>query len=681
METLAVEFIGYLNVFFSFIWLPIAIWSLLALIVWAYMRNKEQLHPQYHYQVRLGVLFSLPAGLLALSAIQGIEYLLQGTEEPVNLALFTVSYPVEVSVSSAQTESLFTFSEIVILLFFGLYAAGVIFTILKLSVQWLKLRSLRNSNALQLLFSLNNLDHESRKLVKTIKKPVFILFVDDAIIPVTFGFNHPVLVLPASLQSDTEKFNLVIRHELTHIAENDFITHLMVVLTRAVFWFHPLIHKLHNEIIEYRELRCDSILLAENSVSRKKYASLLLELLPLPNINKELSVNMAQESSNLKKRIEMITQSRYKQKHSKRISLGIFSTILMVTVFAMACTDMQTENVFDDEDEILNLMTDVDRSGDRGYHEIVIFRGENGEMESHQGKIDNLDNLPPDVIKSIEVYKDEKAVELYGERGKHGVIIIRTHTDPSAYNTTLKALGMEAETLPAPPRPDQPLNEKEDYYSIVEEMPELIGGLESIMKEVRYPATARQAGIEGRVFVQFVVNEQGGVEDARVVRGVGGGLDEEALRVVRQAKFKPGMQRGQPVRVQFSLPIFFRLSGSENVDEQSSSNMNSSFDEINIKAYGNDERTKITDASETPSVIGKQMEISTQNEDGKLRGKIVDGETKEPLAGANVVLAETNTGTSTNSDGEFSIELGPESTYEIVVSYVGYQRAMLSVSR
>jgi len=680
METLAVEFTGYLNVFLSFIWLPIAIWSLLALIVWAYMRNKEQLHPQYHYQVRLGVLFSLPAGLLALSAIQGIEYLLQGTEEPVNLALFTVSYPVEVSVSSAQTESLFTFSEIVILLFFGLYAAGVLFTILKLSVQWLKLRSLRNSSALQLLFSLNNLDHENRKLVKSIKKPVFILFVDEAMIPVTFGFNHPVVVLPASLQSDTEKCSLVIRHELTHIAENDFITHLMVVLTKAVFWFHPLIHKLHNEIIEYRELRCDSILLAENSVSRKKYASLLLELLPLPNINKELSVNMAQESSNLKKRIQMITQSQYKQKHSRRISLGIFSTILMVTVFAMACTDMQTENVFDDEDEVLNLMTDVDRSGDRGYHEIVIFRGENGEMESHQGKIDNLDNLPPDVIKSIDVYKDEKAHELYGEQGKHGVIVIRTHTDPSAYNTAMKALGMEAETLPAPPRPDQPLNEEEDYFVVVEEMPELVGGLESIMKEVRYPATARNAGIEGRVFVQFVVNEQGGVEDARVVRGVGGGLDEEALRVVRQAKFKPGMQRGQPVRVQYSLPVMFRLSGSDKPQEQSSTTIDNSSSEMKVTDYSSSEQSNLSDVSES-SVIGKQMLIFSRTEDGNLSGRILDEDSKEPLAGANVILADTDIGTSTNSDGEFSIELGPESTYEIVVSYVGYQRALLSVSR
>ena len=66
-------------------------------------------------------------------------------------------------------------------------------------------------------------------------------------------------------------------------------------------------------------------------------------------------------------------------------------------------------------------------------------------------------------------------------------------------------------------------------------------------------------GIEGRVTVQFIVNEKGEPTNPRVIRGIGGGCDEEALRLVKQARFKPGMQRGVPVRVQYSLPIVFRL--------------------------------------------------------------------------------------------------------------------------
>lgn len=109
---------------------------------------------------------------------------------------------------------------------------------------------------------------------------------------------------------------------------------------------------------------------------------------------------------------------------------------------------------------------------------------------------------------------------------------------------------------PPPPKEDEP---EEDFFVVVEEMPELIGGLAELQQKIKYPEMARRAGIEGRVYVQFIVNEQGNVENAQVIRGIGGGADEEALRVVKQAKFKPGMQRGRPVRVQYSLPIFFRL--------------------------------------------------------------------------------------------------------------------------
>lgn len=110
-----------------------------------------------------------------------------------------------------------------------------------------------------------------------------------------------------------------------------------------------------------------------------------------------------------------------------------------------------------------------------------------------------------------------------------------------------------------PSLPDDPKDDKEKVFEVVEHMPELIGGLASIQKEIEYPEMARRVGIEGRVYVQFIVNEQGEVEDPQVIRGIGGGADEEALRAIRKAKFKPGLQRGRPVRVQYSLPVVFKF--------------------------------------------------------------------------------------------------------------------------
>jgi len=115
------------------------------------------------------------------------------------------------------------------------------------------------------------------------------------------------------------------------------------------------------------------------------------------------------------------------------------------------------------------------------------------------------------------------------------------------------------EVPPPPPSAEEEEEEEENFFVVVEEMPELIGGLAELQQKIRYPEQARIANIEGRVIIQFIVNEKGEVENPRVIRGIGGGCDEEALRVVKEARFKPGRQRGIPVKVQYSLPIVFKL--------------------------------------------------------------------------------------------------------------------------
>ena len=112
--------------------------------------------------------------------------------------------------------------------------------------------------------------------------------------------------------------------------------------------------------------------------------------------------------------------------------------------------------------------------------------------------------------------------------------------------------------LETPPPPSDDGGD-EDFFVAVEQMPELIGGMRSLQNCVEYPEMARKAGIEGQVIVQFIVNEQGKVEKPTVIRGIGGGADKEAIRCVENQKFKPGRQRGKPVRVQYSLPVIFKL--------------------------------------------------------------------------------------------------------------------------
>lgn len=107
---------------------------------------------------------------------------------------------------------------------------------------------------------------------------------------------------------------------------------------------------------------------------------------------------------------------------------------------------------------------------------------------------------------------------------------------------------------------------EEEIFLVVESMPVFPGGevkmMEFIAKNLKYPALARESGIQGRVFVYFVVEPDGSVSNARVARGIGGGCDEEAIRVINaMPKWSPGKQRNRPVRVSFTIPVRFVLQG------------------------------------------------------------------------------------------------------------------------
>ena len=101
-------------------------------------------------------------------------------------------------------------------------------------------------------------------------------------------------------------------------------------------------------------------------------------------------------------------------------------------------------------------------------------------------------------------------------------------------------------------------------FTVVESMPEFKGGMAKLYtylgNNIKYPVMAKESGIQGKVYVTFVVERDGSITDVRVLRGIGGGCDEEAIRVVAgMPSWKPGKQRGKPVRVQYNLPVRFTL--------------------------------------------------------------------------------------------------------------------------
>ena len=111
----------------------------------------------------------------------------------------------------------------------------------------------------------------------------------------------------------------------------------------------------------------------------------------------------------------------------------------------------------------------------------------------------------------------------------------------------------------------EPEPEPDEIFLVVEDQPEFPGGTAALMeylrKNIKYPAICRENNIQGKVIVTFVVNKDGSIVDIEVIKSVNPSLDKEAIRVISQMpKWKPGAQRGKPVRVKYSVPVNFRLN-------------------------------------------------------------------------------------------------------------------------
>jgi protein TonB len=107
---------------------------------------------------------------------------------------------------------------------------------------------------------------------------------------------------------------------------------------------------------------------------------------------------------------------------------------------------------------------------------------------------------------------------------------------------------------------------KEEPFTYVEEMPSFPSGNDALLtfisSHIQYPEIAKRAGVEGKVLVQFVVEKSGEIDDIQVIKGIGAGCDEEAVRVCKMMpKWKPGRQNGKPVRVRMVIPFHFKLQG------------------------------------------------------------------------------------------------------------------------
>jgi len=484
---------------------------------------------------------------------------------------------------------------------------------------------------------MKNLDGENKKLARRLTREPMITFSEETGIPFTFGWKRPVIVIPSFLKDRYDKLNLAIRHELMHIKRADYVLNSLVILVKSLFWFHPLVHRFSSDINEYCELSCDREVLADREISRKEYAQLLFDLAPNSISCKQPVINMSVNQSSLKKRIAMMTHPTHN--HPVRTSILLSLSLIVVIAGVISCSDVQDNGITNSD------VARVQQNLDKGNTSDQLLYVINGEVMDLDKSRTTIARIKSKYIKSIAVLKGKMAVKKYGDKGANGVIEMKLINKKKAFSD-LKD------------EPTDMINRSKDkkpVFVVVENPPKLIGGLKSIQQKIKYPEMARKAGIEGRVYVQFIVGTDGKVENPQVIKGIGGGCDKEALRVVKQAKFEAGKQRGKPVPVQYSLPIVFKLN-HDAAGETSSVN------------------------TENPEMVDKKFVVKANfdNKKGTVTGTVYN-DNKQPLAGANIVVKGTSIGTVTNEEGKFMLNNIPDEKQKLVVSYVGYKSQVLTV--
>jgi TonB family protein len=336
----------------------------------------------------------------------------------------------------------------------------------------------------------------------------------------------------------------IIAHELTHIRQHHFIDLLLAEMLIVLQWFNPAAWAYRSAVRDMHEYLADKGTI-QSGYDITEYQRLLATLAG-PVTAGILSNNI--KHSTLKNRFTMMTKTNNRKPATLRLAIAIVAvTLVGFGVFISAC---QTDR---------KKTTQETGEFEPGTRTIEIKEQNGSILLIYDGKTEKMDkDNMPDLTKFIGVH-EFPAVLTTRENGRE------IHIEIWEYEGSLGFMVKHPEPDDLYPEPDtSPPDKSGEVFVVVEDPPRFYGGDEARIKylseNVRYPEEAREKGIQGTVFVTFVVETDGSVSDVRLLRGIGGGCDEEAIRIIENMpKWIPGKQRGQAVRVQFNMPIRFTL--------------------------------------------------------------------------------------------------------------------------
>jgi TonB family protein len=333
-----------------------------------------------------------------------------------------------------------------------------------------------------------------------------LVFLDDETTP--FSFLNYVFVSRNSIQNTD--YNRMLAHEQEHIKQGHSFDVIILELLTAFQWFNPFMWMLRRAIRENHEFLADQAVL-DSGVNRGEYKKLLINQF----VGGQLVIANNFNYSLIKNRIKMMSKIKSPKLATTKTVIGVLVAVALVVAFA--CEQKESVDTKAAQDDEITIISTI----------------------QYDGKI-KIEGTADDLLKYKALFANTPGFEILTDSLGNTFLIKKEIIQPKK------------------------LQSDEQVFFIVEEMPEFPGGEMALRQfmanNVDYPDDAQKGGIQGKVYVTFVVSKDGSVADAKIARGVNPSLDAEALRVVNSLpKWIPGKQRGEFVNVSYTVPINFVL--------------------------------------------------------------------------------------------------------------------------
>ncbi len=490
-----------------FLAIPAAVFSL-------FFRKKS---PRFHYIIWAIVLLKslVPSNLFQFGGQQ-----IYSIELP---PVVTTTYTQQIAPSVNQYQNIL----------FLIWGAVVTFLVIKLIINTVNFRKVLSGKN-----ELNSLLVEKLKKKYRLKRTI-IVYEAGIDVPFTVGFIKPKIFVPEN--SDFEKMEFILAHEMAHIKRNDFLMIMVQNFITIAFFFHPVVLIASGFLNYYRELICDDMAVEAINSSPEKYGRKIIDYLEFCIRQKRypiLANGLLFSKKIFVKRIEYLINRKEKIVHKlSKLQIGLIASLLLILMYIVAC-----ETITGPARSVENPLP---------------------AAKTVTMTVVNHKNFTEEVLVKVTLDDDHEKFDIINKSSNEEINReALTAVQNEDFLTSLRRKNLQEANVKVKFESSKARQNRKVKFIPYDEAPKPVGGFAAIQKNVVYPAKTQEEGVEGTVVIQAFIDEKGDVTTCEVLKGIpDSGLDEAAINAIKQTKFIPAKQENENVGVWISIPVVFKLKG------------------------------------------------------------------------------------------------------------------------